>query len=81
MSAKTEPKTHSPAAAAGYWPAEAPEPIVVLVSGLSVRSESFLAGSGSQKRGDVWSLLGDSYNKPRPATAAESKTRPAKPKQ
>ena len=39
------------------------------------------ASSLSQKQGEAWSLLGDSYNKPRPATAAESKTRPAKPKQ
>ena len=32
MSAKTEPKTHSPAATAAHSPAEAPEPIAVLVS-------------------------------------------------
>ena len=32
MSAETEPKTHSPATAAAHSPAEAPEPIAVLVS-------------------------------------------------
>ena len=73
MSAKTEPNTHSPAAAAAHSPAEAPAPIPCSSCKLcrSVdRAESFLAGSGSQKRGEgceAWSLLGGSYNKPRPA--------------
>ena len=45
ISARTEPKTHSPAAAAAHSPAEAPEPIFVLFSLFSQFLQSHLCST------------------------------------